>query len=81
MKAGKYDQIFASSAQGHRLSDLHRERDPAGDRKLGQRLESPLLTACLLGGAATSIIGMFCRWLSYEIEKRQEERRESQQAR
>ncbi|TPJ50662.1 hypothetical protein [Mesorhizobium sp. B2-7-1] len=34
-----------------------------------------LLMACLLGGAATSIIGMFCRWLSYEIEKRQEERR------
>ncbi|MDG4882981.1 hypothetical protein [Mesorhizobium sp. WSM4884] len=37
--------------------------------------KSPLLTACLLGGAATSIAGMFCRWLSYEIEKRQEERR------
>jgi len=25
-------------------------------------------------GAATSIIGMFCRWLSYELEKRMEER-------
>ena len=37
--------------------------------------ESPLLIACLLGGAATSIVGMFCRWLSYEIEKRQEEKR------
>ncbi|RRH94980.1 hypothetical protein EH240_25940 [Mesorhizobium tamadayense] len=36
--------------------------------------QSPVLTACLLGGAATSIVGMFCRWLSYEIEKRQEER-------
>lgn len=33
--------------------------------------ESVLLTACLVGGAVTSIIGMFCRWLSYEIEKRQ----------
>lgn len=33
--------------------------------------ESLLLTACLVGGAATSIVGMFCRWLSYEIEKRQ----------
>ncbi|WP_224516102.1 hypothetical protein [Mesorhizobium sp. CA8] len=44
-------------------------------------LKSPLLTACLLGGAATSIIGMFCRWLSYEIEKRQEERRERHKAR
>ncbi|TIT88674.1 MAG: hypothetical protein E5W55_26085, partial [Mesorhizobium sp.] len=32
-----------------------------------------LLTACLLAGAATSVVGMFCRWLSYEIEKRQEE--------
>jgi hypothetical protein len=29
-----------------------------------------LLMACLLGGATTSIIGMFCRWLSYEIEER-----------
>lgn len=32
--------------------------------------ESPLLLACLIGGALTSVIGMFCRWLSYEIEKR-----------
>ena len=31
--------------------------------------EQPLLMACLIGGAATSIIGMFCRWLSYEIEE------------
>lgn len=37
--------------------------------------QSPLLIACLLGGAATSIVGMVCRWLSYEIEKRQEEER------
>lgn len=36
--------------------------------------QSPLLVACLLGGAATSTAGMFCRWLSYQIEKRQEER-------
>jgi|EndMetStandDraft_8_1072994.scaffolds.fasta_scaffold514789_2 hypothetical protein len=34
--------------------------------------QSPLLVACLLGGAAASIVGMFCRWLTYEIEKRQE---------
>jgi hypothetical protein len=27
-----------------------------------------LLTVCLLTGAANSIIGMFCRWLSYELE-------------
>lgn len=32
--------------------------------------KSPLLVACLLGGVATSIVGMFCRWLSYEMEKR-----------
>ena len=36
--------------------------------------QSPLLLACLIGGAITSIAGMFCRWLSYEIEKRREER-------
>lgn len=35
--------------------------------------ESMAMTACLLGGAASSIIGMFCRWLTYEIEKRQPE--------
>lgn len=33
-----------------------------------------LLTACLLAGAATSIVGMFCRWLSYELEKRMNEK-------
>lgn len=32
--------------------------------------DSSILMACLLGGAATSIVGMFCRWLSYEIEER-----------
>ena len=31
---------------------------------------NPLMLACLAGGAVTSIIGMFCRWLSYEIEQR-----------
>jgi hypothetical protein len=34
--------------------------------------ESYLLTACLVGGAVLSIIGMFCRWITYEIEKRRE---------
>jgi len=33
--------------------------------------ESLVLTVCLIGGAAASITGMFCRWLTYEIEKRQ----------
>ena len=33
--------------------------------------KSSLLVACLIGGAASSIVGMFCRWLTYEIEKRQ----------
>jgi hypothetical protein len=32
--------------------------------------KSTALTVCLVAGAGTSIIGMFCRWLSYEIEKR-----------
>ena len=32
--------------------------------------EEPLLMACLIGGVAASIIGMFCRWLSYEVEER-----------
>jgi len=32
--------------------------------------DSPLLLACLIGGAITSIMGMFCRWLSYQIEQR-----------
>jgi hypothetical protein len=31
-----------------------------------------LLTACLIVGVATSIIGMFFRRLTYEIEKRSE---------
>lgn len=36
--------------------------------------QDPLLVACLLGGAAASIVGMFCRWLTYEIEKRREDK-------
>ncbi|WP_143748954.1 hypothetical protein [Mesorhizobium sophorae] len=32
--------------------------------------KSFVLTACLVGGAALSIIGMLCRWVTYEIEKR-----------
>lgn len=36
--------------------------------------QSPLLVACLLGGGAASIVGMFCRWLTYEIEKRQDDK-------
>jgi hypothetical protein len=36
--------------------------------------ESPFLLACLIGGALTSMIGMFCRWLSYEIENRRDDK-------
>lgn len=36
--------------------------------------ESTLLLACLIGGALTSVIGMFCRWLSYEIEHRRRQK-------
>ncbi len=31
--------------------------------------ESPWLMACLLGGLAASILGMFLRWLSYQVDK------------
>lgn len=34
--------------------------------------QSTLLVACLLVGAAASIAGMFCRWLTYQIEKRED---------
>jgi hypothetical protein len=37
--------------------------------------DSAFLAACLIGGAATSMMGMLCRWLSYEIEKRAKRRR------
>jgi hypothetical protein len=33
-------------------------------------MQSAVLLACLVGGMVTSILGMFCRWLSYHIEKR-----------
>ena len=32
--------------------------------------EEPLLMACLIAGMATSVAGMFLRWLSYEIQER-----------
>lgn len=32
--------------------------------------ESAFLFACLIGGALASMMGMTCRWLSYEIEER-----------
>ena len=35
--------------------------------------KSTLLTACLIAGAATSMIGMFFRWLTYEIERRKDQ--------
>jgi hypothetical protein len=34
--------------------------------------KNTLLTACLIAGAATSIVGMFFRWLTYEIGKRKD---------
>jgi hypothetical protein len=34
--------------------------------------KSLILTACLVAGAIASIVGMFCRWLTYELEKRKE---------
>jgi hypothetical protein len=32
--------------------------------------EEPLLMFCLIAGMSTSVVGMFLRWLSYEIEER-----------
>lgn len=31
--------------------------------------ESPVLTACLIGGMVCSMLGMALRWLSYQIDK------------
>jgi hypothetical protein len=31
--------------------------------------KEPVLLACLIGGAATSILGMVLRWTSYALEK------------
>ncbi len=35
--------------------------------------KSTLLMACLLSAVGASIIGMFCRWLAYEIEDRRKD--------
>ena len=35
--------------------------------------EQPLLALCLLAGMATSITGMFLRWLSHEGDRRRKE--------
>jgi hypothetical protein len=32
--------------------------------------QSPLLLACLIGGMASSILGMVLRWSSYALEKK-----------
>ncbi|MDB5448914.1 MAG: hypothetical protein JWQ52_42 [Phenylobacterium sp.] len=34
--------------------------------------DNPLLFACLIGGMATSVLGMFLRWVSYVREKKEE---------
>jgi hypothetical protein len=31
--------------------------------------EHPLIFACLIGGMASSIIGMALRWLSYQVDQ------------
>jgi hypothetical protein len=36
--------------------------------------EHPLLLACLIGGIATSVAGMFLRWLAYREEQREQRR-------
>lgn len=36
--------------------------------------DDPVLRLALLAGMLTAILGMFCRWLSYEIEKKKKDR-------
>jgi biotin transporter BioY len=31
--------------------------------------EKPLLLACLIGGMILSVLGMICRWISYQMEE------------
>jgi len=31
--------------------------------------EKPVLLACLIGGMLLSILGMICRWISYQMEE------------
>jgi hypothetical protein len=31
--------------------------------------ENPVLLACLIGGMALSVLGMICRWVSYQMEE------------
>ena len=42
--------------------------------------KSIALTACLVGGEALSIVGMFCRWLTYEIESSRNNERDKSAA-
>jgi hypothetical protein len=39
-----------------------------------EALENSKLMFCLIGGVITSIAGMLCRWLSYSIEKKHQEK-------
>lgn len=36
--------------------------------------QNPLLLACLVVGVTASVLGMFLRWLSYDIEERRKAR-------
>jgi len=36
--------------------------------------EHPVLTACLIGGMLASILGMLLRWISYQVQEREEKR-------
>ena len=38
---------------------------------LKSALESPFLAACLVGGMAASIIGMYLRWRSHRLEQQE----------
>src|SRR5690606_18902941 len=47
----------------------------ACDRELGSARKSLVLSICLLADAGTLIIGVFFRWLSYQIDKSHKGRR------
>lgn len=34
--------------------------------------EQPILVACLVGGMLASMLGMLLRWISYQLQKREE---------
>jgi len=36
--------------------------------------EQPMLMACLVGGMLASMLGMLLRWISYQVQEREEKK-------